>query len=485
MISFSTYRRYIRTGKRFPAAATLPYVSPAALYHRLTARYGSESSILLESSMVQAAASRYSFILIKPYAVFTSKNRRCCWIKGNRRKIYNEDPLRCLGRLIKRESSVRYAGLPPFIGGPAGFLSYELKDTIEKRRFHTSDPFSLPDINLGFYDKVIAIDHRLQKTKVIVSTTFHNFRTPKQAYEQTKDVLRLYSGEVADAVKDCGAGDKVVFNLGSEKRVTGKNSFMQMVYKAKRYIRQGDIFQANLSHCLKFSFSGDPYGVYLRQRKLNPTSFAAYADFGSYQIISASPERLLQSDGKRVSTRPIAGTRPRSDNARKDRKLAAELSLSEKERAEHVMLLDLERNDLGRVCEYGSVKVDELMTIERYSHVQHIVSNVSGRLKKNVSAVDLIRAVFPGGTITGAPKVSAMQIIDRLEGRNRGIYTGSIGYISYCGRCDWNIVIRTMLIQKNKGYLQVGAGIVSDSDASKEYDETIQKAVSFLQMLRS
>ncbi|MCA9396386.1 MAG: anthranilate synthase component I family protein, partial [Candidatus Omnitrophica bacterium] len=466
-------------------SASLPYISPAVLYRRLTARNGSEGSILLESSMAQAATSRYSFILIKPYAVFTSKNRKCSMHRGNTRKIYSEDPLGCLDRLVKREASVRYAGLPPFAGGPAGFLSYELKDVIEKRRFRTADPFNLPDMYLGFYDKVIAIDHRLRKTKVIISTTFHNSRPLEQAYKQTKAVLRLYSSEVAGAIRGGGRDDRKEFSLGSEKRVTGKNDFMKMVRKAKRYIRQGDIFQANLSHCLTFSFSGDPYQVYLRQRKLNPTSFAAYADFGVYQIISASPERLLQSDGKRVSTRPIAGTRPRSDNAKKDRRLASELSLSEKERAEHVMLLDLERNDLGRVCEYGSVKVDELMTIERYSHVQHIVSNVSGRLKKNITAVDLIRAVVPGGTITGAPKVSAMQIIDRLEGRNRGIYTGSIGYISYCGRCEWNIVIRTMLIQKNKGYLQVGAGIVSDSDASKEYDETIHKAVSFLKMLRS
>lgn len=485
MINFLEYSKRVQKKLRFPFSIHLPYVNPSALYGALRDNTVSKDSILLESSKIGFRTGRYSFILLSPFAAFSSRNNESRWIRNKRTYVAIGDPLKRLQRILNRHESLRYEGLPPFVGGPAGFLSYELKDQIEKRKYSLRDEFRLPDIYLCFYDKVIAIDHKLKTTQVIISTEFHRQFTLKKSFEKAQASLHDYAKRVAIAIKESTQDKRAIFILGSEERLTPKQKFIKMVASAKKYIRHGDIFQANLSHCLKFEFEGDPFGVYLKQKKMNPTSFAVYADFGPFQIISASPERLVESNGERVSTRPIAGTRPRSKNSRVDEKFSAELKLSGKERAEHVMLLDLERNDLGRVCEYGSVKVDQMMTVEKYSHVQHIVSNVSGKLKKNIDATDLIRAVFPGGTITGAPKVRAMQIIDELEQRKRGIYTGSIGYISFCGGCDWNIVIRTMFIQNNKGYLQVGAGIVSDSDANKEYDETIQKAVSFLEMLRA
>ena len=263
-----------------------------------------------------------------------------------------------------------------------------------------------------------------------------------------------------------------------------EKEYIDMVKRCKEYISAGDIFQANLSQRLSASVKGtDPLNIYRVLRGINPSPFSAFIDTGSFQLVSSSPERLVRLNNGVADTRPIAGTRPRGKSYAENGMLMDELITSEKERAEHIMLVDLERNDLGRVCKYGSVKVDEFMVLESYSHVTHIVSNVSGDMNSQLKVFDLIEAVFPGGTITGVPKIRCMEIIDELEPTTRGPYTGSIGYISYTGDMDLNIIIRTFIIKDGWAHIQVGAGIVADSDPEKEYKETLYKAEALLKTL--
>ncbi|OGW15147.1 MAG: hypothetical protein A3K09_04840, partial [Nitrospinae bacterium RIFCSPLOWO2_12_FULL_47_7] len=255
-----------------------------------------------------------------------------------------------------------------------------------------------------------------------------------------------------------------------------RDEFMERVRRVKRYIKRGDIYQANLSQRFSFEVSAPPLEVYGALRAINPSPFFGIFDAGDFQIVSGSPERLVKLENGVLETRPSAGTRSRGKTSEEDSAFSRELILNEKERAEHIMLVDLERNDLGRVCEYGSVCVDELMAIEDYSHVKHIVSNVRGVLRKELDAVDVLKALFPGGTITGAPKVRCMEVIDELEPVARGPYTGSLGYFGFNGNMDFNIVIRSLVMRNKRAYLHVGAGIVADSDPGKEYDETLYKA---------
>lgn len=267
-----------------------------------------------------------------------------------------------------------------------------------------------------------------------------------------------------------------------------RSSYINRVHRCQDYIAAGDIYQANLSH--RFTVTGDAVPsqsglqpdllAYSRLRTLNPSPFSGLLRFDHTSLISSSPERLVRLNGRRADTRPIAGTRPRGANAADDLRLEGELRSNEKECAEHIMLVDLERNDLGRVCDFGSVRVDELMTLERYSHVSHLVSHVGGTLRSNATGFDLLRALFPGGTITGVPKIRCMEIIEELEPVRRGPYTGSMGYLSWSGDLDFNILIRTLVRRNGTGYLQVGAGIVADSDPAREYEETIHKAQAFL-----
>ena len=273
-----------------------------------------------------------------------------------------------------------------------------------------------------------------------------------------------------------------------------RDAYTARVRRCKDYIGTGDIYQANLSH--RFTLDLDAawstsdrnrYAIdlYGRLRRLNPSPFSGLVQFPELYLVSSSPERLVRLSGSRADTRPIAGTRPRGDGQPQDLTLRAELLASPKERAEHVMLVDLERNDLGKVCRYGSVRVDEFMTIEQYSHVSHLVSEVVGTLRPDTSPFDLVRAVFPGGTITGVPKLRCMEIIEELEPVRRGLYTGALGYFSWSGDLDLNILIRTLVLTKDRGYLQVGAGIVADSDPDREYDETLAKAGAFFNILEA
>jgi para-aminobenzoate synthetase component 1 len=337
-------------------------------------------------------------------------------------------------------------------------------------------------------DMVVAFDHILDKAWVIVNPGAREqemgFRRPEpDQWGRIYDEAEVRLKACISKLMVCGDKGDVLL---SEKKKRGncklasnmtKDQFESMVMQCKEYIAAGDIYQANLSQRLSAVLGGvDPIHLYKVLRNINPSPFSAYLDFGDLQLVSSSPERLVRLHEGIADTRPIAGTRRRGKDGSEMRALSAELLTNEKERAEHIMLLDLERNDLGRVCDYGTVRVDEMMAVEDYSHVIHIVSNIRGTLAPGRDAFDLVRAVFPGGTITGVPKVRCMEIIDELEPVARGPYTGSIGYIANTGDMDLNIIIRTFVVKNGTAHIQVGAGIVADSDPEREYIETLQKA---------
>ncbi|NTU42898.1 MAG: anthranilate synthase component I family protein, partial [Nitrospirales bacterium] len=363
------------------------------------------------------------------------------------------------------------------------------------------DDLQIPQAHFIMADRVIAFDHFTKKAWVIVCPgareTELGFRDLShidwdRAYDEAVETLEKIGARVQGPGSSKDTRGESALSLSSlDPSVSPaichemtKERYMAMVERAKEYIAAGDIFQANLSQRISADI-GDtsPRKVYSVLREINPSPFAAYADFGDYQIVSSSPERLIRIRDGIIDTRPIAGTRPRGKDRGEDETMRSELLLNEKERAEHIMLIDLERNDIGRVCDFGSVTVDELMITEDYSHVIHIVSNVKGQISKGKTAVDAIRATFPGGTITGVPKVRCMEIIDELEPFARGPYTGSLGYISFGGDLDLNIIIRTFLIKDGRAYVQAGAGIVADSDPEREYYETLKKAEALVKTL--
>jgi anthranilate/para-aminobenzoate synthase component I len=369
-------------------------------------------------------------------------------------------------------------GAPPFIGGAVGCLGYGLSRR-HRRGAWRDRPDLFPDLQWMFFDLVGTIDH--------VERTFTaSFCPPPERFAAEPRERLLAEGRAR--LNEFIAAVTRVLGMGAERTrqtaaaasiVAGmsREAYCAMVERAKAYIAAGDIFQANLAQRFTVAHHGaEGLDVYRRLRAINPAPFAAFVDLGETEVICSSPERLVKVTGRDVETRPIAGTRPRGATAADDDDLTADLLLNPKERAEHLMLVDLERNDLGRVCAYGSVKVDELMVTERYSHVIHIVSNIRGLLRDSATGFDVLDAVFPGGTVTGVPKIRCMEIIDELEPVSRGLYTGSIGYVSWTGHMDWNIVIRTLTRTRGELAFYTGAGIVADSDPDKEYRETLYKA---------
>jgi anthranilate/para-aminobenzoate synthase component I len=357
-----------------------------------------------------------------------------------------------------------------------------------------TDDLRLPDLQFGLYDIITAVDHQTDRLQIIFCPPIERFlgEPREQLYREGLNRLAEWEARLSGrpaSLKNLPSLDQMAFYPDQTR-----DAYLDRVRRCQEYIAAGDIYQANLSH--RFTLQPPsayidgtdrlPYELelYRRLQDVNPSPFSGLMHFDDVTLISSSPERLVRLHNRQADTRPIAGTRPRGLDVRDDQRLIGELLANEKERAEHLMLVDLERNDLGRVCQFGSVEVDEFMAIEQYSHVSHIVSNISGALKPNATPFDLIQALFPGGTITGVPKIRCMEIIEELEPVRRGPYTGSFGYIGWNGDLDLNIVIRTLIWCRGKGYLQVGAGIVADSDPAKEYEETLQKAQAFFSALQ-
>ncbi|MFQ5587247.1 MAG: anthranilate synthase component I family protein [Nitrospiria bacterium] len=477
---------------------TLPAegISPAELFQMLD---WPGPSFLFNGSKGGWFDGDYSLLGALPFGRFRSKRRTHRFdglIPGRQRTTYSTgDPLEALQHWLDRfqitpfesESS---AQLPLPTGGAIGFFSYELARQFE-RLPETTDTDDFPDIDLLFVHFYVMMDHRQDLIHLVYNPQPEiQMGCPSATvFEKGYEALRSLEEKVIRA-RQRGAPDTLPKSQGinDAQPITAttdcsEKTYQEMVHRAKTYIAAGDIFQANLSH--QFSAPcpfNSLFSLYTRLWKINPSPFSCYLDFADLQIASASPERLVRirtENGKRIAeTRPIAGTRPRGGDAPQDKALVSSLYQSEKERAEHLMLVDLERNDLGRVCKYGSITVDALMALEQYSHVSHLVSNIRGELAEGITPLNTLKALFPGGTITGVPKIRCMEIISELEQKARGLYTGAIGYIGFDGDMDLNIAIRTWVRHKDRMMFRVGAGIVADSDPEKEYQETLQKAAA-------
>ena len=472
-------------GSITPLYVGLPdFASPAAVYKA----FSGQGSALLESAKGPFNIARYSFVCFDPYCEYTIKNGSEVTRQirtGKTRKAIEHRPLRSIKALLKAYNQSPVDGLPPFQGGAIALFCYDFVHYLEKLPATTEDDLDLPDAHILMVDKLIAFDHMLKKAWAIVCPgAAGGIRDWGLAYDDAIRQLQSISDKAGNIV--AGADEPHKAGTLEITRHCTEDEYTSMVDRGKEYIASGDIFQANLSLRLSAEIGSiSPWTLYERLREINPSPFAGFLDFGTYQIASSSPERLVKIDSGIVQTRPIAGTRPREGGTAKDEAMRKELLLSDKERAEHIMLIDLERNDIGKVCDYGSVSVDELMITEDYSHVIHIVSNVRGRLASNKSLVDIVRATFPGGTITGVPKVRCMEIIDELEKTRRGPYTGSFGYMGFSGNMDLNIIIRTFTIKGGRAYVQAGAGIVADSMPEREYKESLRKAEALIKTLQS
>ncbi len=462
-----------------------PSADPFELYAKIaSARY---PSFLFESGNGEGAMGRYSYFGGDPYQTLYGKGNTfvCRSIQG--RMDSSTSPFQWLAHLLNQQRIVRPPDVPPFFGGAVGYLSYDLARQFERLPCLAIDDLAVPDMEFAFFDLIAAIDHELNRLVLMFCPPLERFlgEPREKLFREGKDRLAELEARLTrlDTVDTHWSNlGRLTFTPEQEQAVYGQN-----VSRCQEYIAAGDIYQANLSHrfnvaCKAFSSLGDlqaDLSIYSRLRTLNPSPFSGILRFDAVRLISSSPERLVRLEERRADTRPIAGTRPRGRNTVEDQRLINELQVNEKERAEHVMLVDLERNDLGRVCRFGSVHVDELMTVEQYSHVNHLVSQVAGILQDHATGFDLLKAMFPGGTITGVPKIRCMEIIEELEPVRRGPYTGSMGYLSWSGDLDFNILIRTLVMRNAVGYLQVGAGIVADSDPTREYEETIHKAQAF------
>ena len=426
-------------------------------------------SFLLESVEGGERLARYSFIGTEPYRVLTTKGKD------------KTDPLPLIAEELNRFKPVPVSGLPKFCGGAVGYLSYETVTRFEKLPSPTRDPLGLPEALFMFVDTVLIFDHVTHKIKVLSHVHLDgNIEMEYQQAVKKIDELVDRLNQPLPAVKQAKGANPAA----SQSKPTSnfaKKDYEAVVEKIKKYITAGEVIQVVPSQRLSQPTKAAPFDIYRALRTINPSPYMFYFDLGGeFFIIGASPEILVRVEDGTVTTRPLAGTRPRGKTPEEDARLEQELKNDEKERAEHIMLVDLGRNDIGRVSEPGSVEVSELMDVERYSHVMHLVTNVQGKLRKDMNAFDALRDCFPAGTVSGAPKIRAMEIIAEVEPEKRGPYAGAAGYFSFNGNMDMAISIRTMVVSKGVAYTQAGGGVVYDSVPEREYEETLNKARALL-----
>ena len=447
----------------------------------------------LDSGMDREKLGRYSFMGSDPFLIFRSKGTRIELMQPHSlpsrgmRWHGTGDPFRVLSEVLKRLRASPMGNEVPFTGGAVGYFGYDLCHFVETLPATAVDDIEVPDCYVAFYDKMVAFDHLSRRVYVC------SWRVPGLEKSEPKRWVEWLQTALSAVPDDLSSKAEERTRIPMDAPLPPlrsnftKEGYMAVVRRAKEYIAAGDIYQVNLSQRFSGPLSDAPIDLYARLRARNPAPFAAFLDFGEMQVLSSSPERFLQVEARtrRVYTRPIKGTRPRGSTPDRDAALARELLSSEKDRAELVMIVDLERNDLGRVCEIGSVHVPELVVLERYPTVYHLVSTVAGRLPLKRDRMDLLRAMFPGGSITGAPKIRAMEIIDELEPTRRGVYTGSIGWLGFTGDMDLNIAIRTFVVKDGTASFQVGGGIVADSDPEAEYEETLHKGRALMLVLGS
>jgi anthranilate synthase component I len=434
-------------------------LTPISVFQRISGK----KKFLLESSHKHNDSGRFSFIGCDPiFELLNEKGETFLTRKGVKERL----PGPFSEALKEMLPKVAHLLDIPFIGGGVGFVSYDFIREFEEIGPLKEDPLNMPEAHLMFFNEVIVFDHFKQKINLI------GIPFPGYSYDELLKKIKTRKEELDSAVKKQRVNR---FSLSDFKSSINREEFKKSVRVAKSLIEEGEIFQVVLSRRLSADAKGDPFSFYRKLRVDNPSPYMYFIDFEGYVVAGTSPESLVKYRDGTMITNPIAGTRPRGKTAEEDIKLELELAQDEKELAEHKMLVDLSRNDLGRICEIGTVKVNKFLAVERYQFVMHLVSEVSGRLLAHSHPIDGLAACLPAGTVSGAPKIRAMQIINELETEKRGVYSGAVGYFSACGSMDFALAIRTLVVKDGKGYLQAGAGIVYDSDPAKEFDETNHK----------
>ncbi len=460
-----------------PVAADL--LTPVSAFLAVASR--EPEAFLFESVERGERIGRYTFLGANPYLRVQACGRNIEVKRGRQVERHQGNVLQVLKELLREGQPTTDDSLPPFTGGAVGYFAYDSVRELEKIGEHAKDDLSLPDCVLMFFDRILAFDH-LRHQIQIIATADVSHESPRKAYDRAVADIAALERKLAAGLRPALLREKA--NPGKAKLKiqarTPRSHFLRSVERAKEYIRAGDIFQAVLSQRLDFTPEVPPFDIYRALRTVNPSPYMYFLRMGDVHVLGSSPEMLVRVAGRKLEYRPIAGTHPRGRDEAEDLQFEKEMLADEKERAEHVMLVDLGRNDLGRVSEYGSVRVRDLMFVERYSHVMHIVSALEGKLRPDLDAVDAFAACFPAGTLTGAPKVRAMQIIEELEPVRRGVYGGSVLYADFAGNLDSCIAIRTLLMKGKKAYLQAGAGIVADSDPVREFQECMNKAKAVL-----
>src|SRR6202140_5278947 len=485
---FREFQRLAKQGNLIPVydVFSADLLTPVSAYLRIA--QGARYSFLLESVEGGEKIARYTFAGAHPEEVFRYANGACVMESRDRIVWEERDPISFLRERIERFRPVRLPGLPPLVAGAIGYFSYDMVRLIERIPRRLRDEIGLYDAMLMFYQGLVAFDHVQHRLWIVrnVFTEGHGSLRAKYnaAVRQIKETRRLLDEPVpAERPKEpVEARKRVPLKVTSNFR---RPEYLAAVRKAKQYIRAGDIFQVVLSQRFSAKTKADPFDIYRELRAVNPSPYLFFLRMNDVAIVGSSPEMLVKVQGRDVFYRPIAGTLPRGKDEAEDQRLEKQLLASEKERAEHIMLVDLGRNDLGRVCEYGSVKVEQLMNVERFSHVMHLVSSLRGRLREDVDALDALMACFPAGTVSGAPKVRAMEIIEELERTRRGIYAGGVLYMDFAGNLDSCIALRTMVVKKGVAHVQAGGGIVADSTPEGEYQETVNKSRALLTALES
>ncbi len=482
------YKEFSRLAREFTLVPVVKSVAadlltPVSAFLAIAAT--EPDAFLLESVERGEQIGRYTFLGARPYLQVRARGENVMLQRGRSREQRKGRALTILKELLRQHRPATFAGLPPFTGGAVGYFAYDAVRQLEKIGEHAKDDLSLPDCVLMFFDRLLAFDH-LRHQIHLIATADVSREKPGRAYDRALADIAILEKKLAAGLrpshwhKSRPSKAKLKVHAG-----TSRPRYMKSVERAKEYIGAGDIFQVVLSRRLDFSPQVAPFDIYRALRTVNPSPYLYFLRMGDVHVLGSSPEMLVRVTGRKLEYRPIAGTRPRGLDEAEDARLAKEMLADEKERAEHVMLVDLGRNDLGRVSEYGSVKVRDLMYVERYSHVMHIVSALEGKLREGLDALDAFAACFPAGTLSGAPKVRAMQIIEELEPVRRGVYGGSVLYADFAGNLDSCIAIRTMLMQGKRAYLQAGAGIVADSDPATEFQESMNKAQAVLRAVET
>ena len=480
-----TFRQLARRGNLIPVAKQIlaDMETPVSAFRKIDS---GNYAFLLESVEGGEKWGRYSFLGSNPSLVFRAKGSHVEVLRGEGTEILagTHDPLTGLQQLLEGYRAVSVSGLPRFTGGMVGYLSYDIVRHIERLPTLAKDDLDLPDALFLLTDTLLIFDNVTHRITVVsnavvpeqtLSAVECAYREAQQKIESIIAALRRPMG--APVGRPTRAG-----SLHVESSVT-REGFYQAVNRVKAYVEAGDIIQAVLSQRLTVRTDADPFDVYRALRIVNPSPYMYYLRLGDLKVVGSSPEILVRLEGNRIDLRPIAGTRPRGATEEEDQQLAEELRADPKERAEHIMLVDLGRNDVGKVARVGSIGVSDLMVVERYSHVMHLVSHVRGTLEAGRNAFEVLRACFPAGTVSGAPKIRAMEIIEELEPTRRGPYAGAVGYVSFSGNLDTCITIRTVLFARGVATIQVGAGIVADSDPEREYQETMNKARGMLRAI--